>query len=115
MQLSLSKKQSTGVMGGGKLTLFAKVKPTAEEEAIIKKFKMNKEVIWQKSPSESFAPSFLGVKTMTVGSLVGGETYTCKDIGQMIEMEEFITRVAKNLKTYVDAAKDFGGDITIDL
>lgn len=61
MQLQLSKKQSTGMMGGGKLTLFAKVNPTSEEENTIKKFKMQKEIVWQKSPSDSIAPSFLGV------------------------------------------------------
>jgi len=115
MQLKLSKSQKSGVMGGGKLTLMAKVVTTPDEAEVINKFKMHKEIIWQKNPRDSIAPGFLGVKTMTVGSLINGETYTCKDIGQMIEMEEFIKTVATNLKGYVEAAKGFGGDVTIDL
>ena len=115
MQLQLSKKQSTGMMGGGKLTLFAKINPTTEEDEIIRRFKMQKEVVWVQDPNKTIAPKFLGVKAMTVGTLINGETYSCKDIGEMIQMEDYITQTAQGLKAMVDAARDFGGDITIDL
>jgi len=103
------------MMGGGKLNLLAKVVPTPEELEVINKYKMHKEIIWQKNPADSVAPSFMGVKTMTVGTLINGESFTCKDIGQMLQMEEHITRTAQGLKVMVDAAKGFGGDTVIDL
>lgn len=115
MQLKISKSQKTGMMGGGKLTMMAKIVPTDAEAATIKKFAMQKEIVWVQDPATTIAPKFMGVKAMTVGSLINGETHTCKDIGEMLQMEAYITKVSQGLKTMVDAAAEFGGDVVIDL
>ena len=93
----------------------AQVFPSIEETYVIDKFKLRKEIIWQKKPAESVVPSLIGVKTITVGSLINGETYTCSDINEILQFKEHIIQTAKGLKVMVDAAADFEGDTIIEL
>jgi hypothetical protein len=53
--------------------------------------------------------------SISVKDLAGGKKLECKDIVEMLAVEEQIKEAAKTFNAVLNAAKQFGGEEAIDL
>ena len=56
----------------------------------------------------------MGGIEIKIDDLVHGKEIDCKDIGQMISVEENLTEDCENFKRMLDTAAQFGGEQVID-
>ncbi len=124
MELLLSKSQKSGMLYSTiTFILTIKTKLTDEEQALVRKYKMGKEVVYEKLPVIATAAGmggFAGALTaitakalnliFTVDDLVRGRTIECKDILDMIAAEQQIRDAADGLWGILQASKNFEGE-----
>ncbi len=128
MELLLSKSQKSGLLGMGAIVfiLNIKTKLTDEEQSLVKKYKMGKEVVYEKlavGAAVSGMSGITGVLTaitakalrlvFTVDDLVKGRSIECKDILDMIAAEQQIRDAADGLWGILQASKNFEGEEVI--
>lgn len=106
MKLIVKKDQDVGMLGKVKFIINAKVSLTDEESALVKKYNVKKEVLFSKN-------NFMQTE-ITIGSLIDGETFSCKTIEEILKFEEIIKKSCQNLKIKLDTMKSFGGEYEID-
>lgn len=129
MKLRLNRSQRTaGVMS--KIVVFslgAQVDLTAEEAGYVKKYKMSKEVLYNKdrvNPEMHDYKSGKGIMrnlsaiamniNLTVDDLVKGRTIECKDISEVLDAEASVRSACQGLKNLLDACSSFEGEEIID-
>lgn len=123
MELLLSKSQKSSMMGNVSFVLNIRTKLNDEEQALVKKYKMGTEIVYEKLPITSMVGSmgaFTGALAaitakalklvFTVNDLVKGRTVECKDILDMIAAEEQIRGAADNFYALLVASKTFEGE-----
>jgi hypothetical protein len=113
-------------MLGGKPVFMLDVRAeiSAAEKANIEKYKLGDAMLYQ-SHEISGGSGLLGVasrlayKAMTVSvsvrDLAGGKRVECKDIVEMLAVEDQIREAALTFKQVLDAAAHFGGEEVIEL
>ena len=133
MQLSLRRTQRDAGMLGNKVVfaLDARIYPTAEEQALIKRYKLGKEMIYSSEQAQKHAASAqaaadrgtwgglakaalnAGMSALslkcTIESLVAGQRIECKDLPELIAAEDAIVQACTNAKSYLDTALTFDG------
>ncbi len=129
MKLRLSKSQRTaGVMSKNVVfSLAAQVDLTAAEAGYVSKYKMGKEVIYNKdrvNPEMHDYKSGKGIMrnlsamamniNLTVDDLVKGRTIECKDISEMLQAEATVKSACESLKHLLEACAGFEGEEVID-
>ncbi len=124
MELLLSKSQKSGMLSSTiTFILNIKTKLTDEEMALVKKYKMGKEVVYEKLPITAAAAGMGGIAgaltsitakalklVFTVDDLVKGRTIECKDILDMIAAEQQIRDAADGFWGILQASKNFEGE-----
>ena len=124
MELLLTKSQKSGMLSSTiTFVLNIKTRLTSEEQALVKKYKMGKEVVYEKLPvgaAVSSMGSIAGTLTaitakalkliFTVDDLVKGRTIECKDMLDMIAAESQIRAAADGLWGILQASKNFEGE-----
>ena len=125
MELILRKDQAKKMMGGVSFELTAKVRLDEEESLLLNRYKAHNWVLHQKkkvSHTEkalSASGLFVGAlmdkafNNITVGALISGITFTCKDIAEIVEHEEAIRAVCGNFYLALETMKNFGGEEVI--
>lgn len=113
MKLHLKKNQASKLFGGVKFELEAKVVLTAEESALINKYKVQDEVLVEKTIKIPFTDRGIVIK-MTIGSLVSGQTFKCNDIAEIIGYVDTIKGSCENFRNFLEVMKSFGGEEIID-
>jgi len=113
MKLVLSREQSSGMLGGIKFQLTAKVELTADESELVRKYKAEKETLLKKEVKIPFTGKAL-IINVTIGSLVAGQSFKCDDIGEILEYESSIKESCGSFKTYLQVMKHFGGQEVIE-
>jgi hypothetical protein len=127
MELLLSKSQKSGMLSSTiTFILNIKTKLTDEEQALVRKYKMGKEVVYEKLPITAAAAGMGGIAgaltsitakalklVFTVDDLVRGRTIECKDILDMIAAEAQIRDAADGLWGILQASKNFEGEEVI--
>ncbi len=106
MKLFVTRDQGKGTFGGVRFTLDAKVELTPEEANLVKKYKVDKEMLLQREIS------LFGKKLtfdLTIDSLVRGQTFRCADIGDILATEESVKAACQTFKNYIEVMKGFGG------
>jgi len=129
MKLRLNKSQrSTGLMSKKIMfSLGAQVDLTAQEQDYVKKYKMGKEVLYNKDSinQKSALPTTVGglvrdISAMTaninltVDDLVKGRTIECKDISEIMDAEASVKSACQGLKHLLDACAGFEGEEVLD-
>jgi len=129
MKLRLNRSQRTsGMMSKNVVfSLGAQVDLTAEEAGYVKKYKMNKQVIYNKdrvNPEMHDYGSGKGIMrnlsaiamniNLTVDDLVKGRTIECKDIGEILDAEDTVKSACKSLKHLLEACSGFEGEEIVD-
>jgi hypothetical protein len=126
MKLLIRRDQKAGMMGIGKIafTLDVRAELTEDEKSALKKYKLGDTMLYEKDKivgGAGFlgAASRLALKMMTVSisvnDLQNGKRIECKDIVEMLAVEEQIKEAAQTFIAVLAAAKTFGGEEVVDI
>jgi hypothetical protein len=113
MKLTITKKQASGMFGGVKFELHAKVTLTPEESALISKYKADKEVLLKKEVKIPLTGRSL-VFDLTIGSLMTGQMFKCNDIAEILEYEKNAKESCESFHNYLVVMQSFGGEEVIE-
>ena len=105
MKLIIRRDQDVGLLGGISFVLTARVELTSEEEALIKKYKAHRAVLFVGSN---------GNREYTIEHLVTGVRDKCKDISVLLANEELYKEVAARFKIFLEVMQSFGGEEVIE-
>jgi hypothetical protein len=132
MQLKLKRYQREGgvISKTAIFCLDARVELTAEEQADIRRYKLNNQILYNSEASQqalaaserasdgSLGGNFKGLAlaalahmklNISVDSLQCGQHIECKTLDELLGAEEAVTTGCKNLKSYLDTAATFDG------
>lgn len=115
MRLVLKKERKKKVFGGVSFRVSAEVKLTKEERDIVNAMKLKQDVLFSKKVTNIWGTPIMDRKLkVTVGDLINGETYKCNDVGEVIAYSDSLKEACETLKTYIEAARTFGGEETYE-
>ena len=127
MKLLLRREQRQGLGGLGKVvfSLHVRAQISDEEKAAISKYKLGDTLLYERDTLVDRGSGLLGLAsrlafkamniTVKVNDLVHGKTLECKDIVEMLAVEEQLKEAGKTFNAVLHAAKHFGGDEVVDL
>ena len=125
MKLLLRRDQRPGMLGKVVFALAVRADITAEEKANIAKYKLGESVLYEKDSLAHPGSGLLGFASrlafkamnisVSVNDLQNGKKIDCKDIVEMLAVEDQIKEAAKTFKLVLDAASHFGGEEVVDL
>jgi hypothetical protein len=121
MKVLLRRDQKTGMMGMGKISFILDVRAelTDEEKNSVKKYKLGDTILYERAKIEGGSgllglASRLALKAMnislSVDDLTKGKQIECKDIVEMLAVEEQIKEACQTFKAVLSAAAQFGGE-----
>jgi hypothetical protein len=113
MKLFVKRNQASGMFGGVKFELSARVELTPNESEIVKKYKADKEVLLRKEIKIPLTGKSI-ILDITIGSLIAGQTFKCNDIAEILEYENNIKESCGTFKNYIVVMSSFGGEETIE-
>lgn len=127
MKLLLRRDQKAGFTGMGKITftLAVRAELTDQERSNIKKYKLGDTVLYERETLTDRGSGLLGLASrlafkamnisVSVNDLADGKKVECKDIVEMLAVEDQIKEAAQTFKTVLEAAASFGGEEVIEL
>lgn len=127
MKLLLRRSQKAGMMGMGKISFLLDVRAdlSDEEKSNIKKYKLGETMLYERSSIVDPGSGLLGLASrmahralnlsISVNDLQNGKQVECKDIVEMIAVEEQIKEAAQTFKQVLQAAMHFEGEEVIDV
>ncbi len=125
MKLLLRRDQKSGLIGKITFTLAVRAELTDEEKSNIKKYKLGDTMLYERMTMTDKGSGLLGVAsrlafkamnlTVSVDDLSGGKKIDCKDIVEMLAVEDQIKEAAQTFKSVLEAAATFGGEEVIEL
>lgn len=126
MKLVLRRDQKSGMLSSAiKFTLAVRAEISEEEQAWIKKYKLGETMLYEKMELTDKGSGLLGVAgrlafkmlniTVSVNDLTKGKSVECKDIVEMIAVEEQIKQAMQTFKTVLLTASQFGGEEVIEI
>lgn len=127
MKLLLRRNQKSGGLLGNKITFTLDVRAqlTDEEKANIQKYKLGETVLYTRMVMTDKGSGLIGAASrlafkainlsVEVNDLANGKTIDCKDIVEMLAIEEQVKEAAQNFKNVLTAASTFGGEEIIEL
>lgn len=115
MQLVLRRSQSKGMMGGISFEVHAQVRLTDEEHGLVKQYKQEGTIVLQRPLYLFGQPLENRVVNLTVGQLIQGESFKCKDLGEVIGYCDNVKKACQNLYGYLVVARSFGGEEVIEI
>lgn len=125
MKLLLKRDQKSGMMGKITFLLSVRAELTPEERENIKKYKLGNTMLYEKMKTIDPGSGLLGAAsrlalkainlTISVNDLENGKQIECKDIVEMIAVEEQIKEAAQTFNSVLTAASTFGGEEILEL
>jgi hypothetical protein len=133
MKLLLRRDQKAGMMGIGKINFSLEVRAqlSDDERAHIKKYKLGDTLLYQRyekeitekgsgllglASSAAFSLAFKMINlTISVNDLENGKKVDCKDIVEMLAVEQQIREAAETFKNVLMAAATFGGEEVVEI
>lgn len=125
MKLLLRRDQKSGLIGKITFTLTVRAELTEVERDNIKKYKLGDTMLYERDKIIERGSGLLGVAsrlafkmmniTVSVNDLLGGKKIDCKDIVEMLAVEDQIKEAAQTFKNVLEAAASFGGEEVIEL
>ena len=125
MEMLLRRDQKSGMMGMGSVTFSLEVRArlTPEEQTNITRYKLGKTLLYTKAEMADRGSGLLGLASrlafkamnisVTVDDLAGGKRIECKDILEMLAVEDQLREAAQTFKQVLEAAAHFGGEEVI--
>ncbi|MBI5450163.1 MAG: hypothetical protein HY940_02285 [Gammaproteobacteria bacterium] len=127
MKLLLRRNQKSGMMGMGKISFILEVRAelTDDEKANVKKYKLGETMLYEREKIVDPGSGLLGIASrmafrmmnisVSVNDLEEGKKIECKDVVEMLAVEEQIMEAAKTFKAVLTAAASFGGEQIIEV
>lgn len=125
MKLLLRRDQKSGMLGKVTFSLSVRAELTDEEKSHIKKYKLGETMLYERMKTIDPGSGLLGIAsrmafkminlTLSVNDLENGKQVDCKDIMEMLAVEEQIKEAARNFRSVLGAASTFGGEEVIEL
>ena len=121
MKLVIKRSKKSGMTGKSKYELYVRADVTEEEATLIKENSLNKESVAyhdKTGDAEGFFAILMKMMrdtNMTVDTLVRGTTFSCKNVLELMEIEDNIRDTALSLRGILEVAKKFGGEEVIDV
>lgn len=125
MKLLLRRTQRDGMLGKVIFTLSVRAELTPEEHEHVRKYKLGNGLLYEKKPFKEGGNEYqqLGSAimhrmvnlTISVNDLSEGKSIECKDILEMLAVEEQIREAAQTFKAILTAAATFGGEEVVEL
>jgi len=125
MKLLLRRDQKSGFTGKITFTLAVRAELSDEEKNNINKYKLGDTMLYEKMTMTDKGSGLLGVASrlafkmmnisVSVEDLSGGKKIDCKDIVEMLAVEDQIKEAAQTFKNVLQAATTFGGEEVIEL
>lgn len=121
----LRRDQKSAMMGMGSVTFSLEVRArlTPEEQTNITRYKLGKTLLYTKAEMVDRGSGLLGLASrlafkamnisVTVDDLSGGKRIECKDILEMLAVEDQLREAAQTFKQVLEAAAHFGGEEVI--
>ena len=124
MKLLLRRDQKSGLLGKVTFTLAVRAELTPEESANIKKYKLGDSMLYEREKivggsgllgvASRFALKMINL-SISVNDLEKGKQVDCKDIVEMLAVEEQIREAAHTFNEVLKAARTFGGEEVIEI
>ncbi len=125
MKLLLRRDQKSGLIGKITFTLTVRAELAEEEKSNIKKYKLGDTMLYERMTITDKGSGLLGVAsrlafkmmnlTVSVNDLSDGKKIDCKDIVEMLAVEDQIKEAAQTFKNVLQAAASFGGEEVIEI
>lgn len=125
MKLLLRRDQRSGLLGKMIFTLEVRAALSDEERHAITKYKLGDTVLYEKNTVVDPGSGLLGLASrvaframnmsVSVKDLVQGKKLECKDIVEMLAVEDQVKEAGKTFNAVLNAARQFGGEEVIDL
>ena len=112
MKLLLTKSQSKSLLGGVKFEVKAEVELTDDERQLIRHYNLENEILLSRKSVIWVTEVDVNI---TVSNLLNGEVYKCKDLSEVITYSDNLVSACKTLKSHLTVARDFGGQVVIDI
>jgi hypothetical protein len=120
MKLLLRREQKSGLLGGMSFLLNVRAEITDPERTNINKYKLGKSVLYSRGEIVDPGAGLLGLASrltfkamnisVSVDDLTGGKRVECKDIVEMLAVEDQIKEAFRTFKLVLEAAATFGGE-----
>ena len=125
MKLLLRRDQKSGMLSSKiTFTLSVRAELTDEERANIRKYKLGETMLYERAKIEG-GSGLLGVASrfalkmvnlsISVNDLENGKQVDCKDILEMLAVEDQIKEAAQTFKSVLRAASSFGGEEVVEI
>lgn len=125
MKLLLCRDQKTSLLGKVIFTVSVRAELSDEEKAHIKKYKLGDTMLYERSKITDPGSGLLGLAsrlafkminlTISVNDLENGKQVECKDIVEMLAVEEQIKDAARTFRNVLEASTTFGGEEIIEI
>lgn len=125
MKLLLRRDQKSGFTGKMTFILAVRAELSDEEKNNIQKYKLGDTMLYERMTMTEKGSGLLGVASrlafkmmnisVSVDDLSGGKKIDCKDIVEMLAVEDQIREAAQTFKNVLQAATSFGGEEVIEL
>lgn len=125
MKLLLRRDQKSGLIGKVTFTLTVRAELTDEEKNNIRRYKLGDTMLYERDKLVDRGSGLLGVAsrlafkmmnlTVSVNDLSDGKKIDCKDIVEMLAVEDQLKEAAQTFKNVLEAAASFGGEEVIEL
>ena len=125
MKLLLRREQKSTLVGKAVFSLTVRADLTEDEKANIKKYKLGDSMLYERMKTIDPGSGLLGLASrmamkminmsISVRELESGKTIECRDIVEMLAVEDQIKEAAHTFKAVLHAASTFGGEEVVDL
>ena len=125
MKILLRRDQKAGLIGKITFTLSVRAELTDEEHNNIRKYKLGKTMLYERAKIIDRGKGLLGIisrfifritnLTVSVNDLSSGKKIDCKDIVEMLGIEDELKTASQTFKNVLEAAASFGGEEVIEL
>lgn len=125
MKLLIRRDQRAGLLGKVVFAIEVRADLSSEERSNIKKYKLGDTELYASHEMSDRGSGLIGLAgriaframtiSVSVNDLVNGKRVECKDIVEMIAVENQIRDAARTFKDVLEAAAHFGGEEAVEL
>ncbi len=124
MKLLLRRDQKSGLMGKIAFVLDVRAELTGDEKNSIAKYKLGNTMLYEREKLADKGSGLIGMASrvafkmmnlsVSVDDLSKGKQIECKDIVEMIAVEDQIKEACQTFKSVLTAAASFGGEEVVE-
>lgn len=125
MKLLLRRNQKSGLIGKITFVLDVRAELTPEEKSHITKYKLGSTMLYERGKMTDPGSGLLGLAsrlafkmvnlTISVEDLSTGKQVECKDIVEMLAVEDQIKEACQTFQAVLKAAASFGGEEVVEI